>query len=188
MIKIEANASTAAAAAAGVATRTMTKAFAHAANTTILQTRTFILKAMVEQGMKRKYGAAALQNTRATPDELHATLVDGGRAVPLSAFSARSRQVKTARGVRTGVSILINGQRTLVEGGFLVELKSGKIGIFKRVGDARLPIRQQFSSKIMDLYRGIAGLPESTKEFTQSKFKEIFARDFEYYKEKEHAK
>lgn len=185
MIEIKTDAVDVMAKVAGVGTRVFEKAYAHAANSTILQCRTFILKAFVQQGMKRKYGAAALQNVKATPNNLNARLIDGGRKIPLAAFSPRKFRVKTARGRRTGYSVQVGPTREVVPGAFLLSLKSGKAGLFQRVGSARLPIRQLFASKVMDVYKKTPGLQQDTEAYGDAVFKKNFIRDFEFYKAKE---
>lgn len=188
MIKFETNAAQAVAAVAGVSERIIRKTFAHSANSTILSSRTFLLRALTEQGLKRKYGAAALNVGKATPDTLRATLSDQGRKIPLSAFSPRTKRVKTARGMRTGVTALLGGNRELVPGAFLAETKSGHVGIFQRVGAARLPIKELFATRIMQIVGSVDGLESSVKDFANSLFPINFARDLEYYKGKERMK
>lgn len=184
-LDITTNAPAAAAAIAGVSERVYRKAYSHSANRAILQTRTFILKAIVEQGIKRKYASAALQNTKSIPSTLSASLIDGGGRIPLAAFSPRSRQVKTSRGVRAGVSVLIGGTRELVPGAFLMTLKDGRLAIYKRDGKARFPITQLFQSKTIDIIQGIPGLQQSIEAFARASFDKNFAADFEFYKAKE---
>lgn len=185
MIKIETNASEVVAALAGASKRTVNKAFSHSANVTISSSRTFILKALAESGLKRKIGAAALYFSKSTPETLTASLKDRGRKIPLAAFSPKSKKVKTARGRRIGVTILIGGNRELVPGGFLATLKSGKVGVFQRVGSERLPIKQMFAKQLSDLFHNTSGLPAATKTFANEIFRKSFKRDFEFYKSKE---
>lgn len=186
MISIDSNVSKVLAAAAGSTTRTLNRAFAHSANSAILQTRTFILKAFVEQGIKRKYASAAIYNVKATPDSLSASLRDGGRRIPLSAFAPRSKNVKTERGLRKGVTVAQDGARELVPGGFLVTTASGRVGIFQRTGVGRFPIQQLYlPGSWFNIFRKTQGLEAAANAFAIDAFNRIFPKDFEFYRAKE---
>lgn len=186
MISIETNAASVIAKLAGVSQRVLNKAFAHSANGAIAQTRTFILKALTEAGIKRKYSASQIYSTRATPDFLNASLRDKGKRIPLAAFSPRSSVVRTERGKRKGVSVLIGGVRELVPGGFLMTTKSGRVGIFQRIGKSRLPIKQvYFTNGISSVYAGTSGLGASAKAYAKEAMARLFAHDLEHYREKE---
>ena len=66
-----------------------------------------------------------------------------GAPVPLSAYPHRQ--------TKTGVSVEVNqGTRTLVAHSFVATMKSGHKGVFKRVGKARLPIRELLGSRPVD--------------------------------------
>lgn len=74
-----------------------------------------------------------------------------GEPVPLIAYP--NRQTKK------GVSVEVNrGKRTLVKGAFLATMKSGKVGVFRRRGPARLPIAELRGSRPVDamLHKGEA--------------------------------
>lgn len=66
-----------------------------------------------------------------------------GKAVPLIEY--RARQTKK------GVTVAVNkGKRTLLRGGFITVMKSGKKGVFVRRGRSRLPIDEQLGSRPVD--------------------------------------
>lgn len=185
MIQITSNASSAAAAVAGVGARTMARAFAHSANSAVSSTRTYLLRALQDQGMKRKDVVGNLFINRADVSNLNANMKDRGRRIPLAAFNPRAKTVKTARGPRIGVTITSGVSRDLVPGGFLVTMKSGKQGIFQRVGDQRLPIRQLFARRINEIVKGTDGLQAGMNAVALESFNTNFKRDFEFYKAKE---
>jgi hypothetical protein len=55
------------------------------------------------------------------------------------------------RQTKRGVSVAINrGKRSLIRGAFLATLKSGHKGVFLRRGARRLPIDEQFASRVTD--------------------------------------
>jgi hypothetical protein len=74
-----------------------------------------------------------------------------GAPVPLVAYPHRQ--------TRKGVSVEVNkGKRTLVKGSFVATMKSGHKGVFRRRGDARLPIDELRGSRPVDalLHKGEA--------------------------------
>lgn len=101
--------------------------------------------------VKQKDIKTRIDVTRATARNPKASIQIADRKLPLVFFNPRREEVLTSRGPRIGVSVVINGVRQLVEGAFLAEVRSGKLGIWKRVGRARLPIRQQFHSRLSEL-------------------------------------
>lgn len=66
-----------------------------------------------------------------------------GEPVPLVAYPHRQ--------TKKGVSVEVNrGKRTLVKGSFVASMKSGHEGVFRRRGEARLPIRELLGSRPVD--------------------------------------
>lgn len=75
--------------------------------------------------------------------DLSWTLRVSGKPVPLIDYPHRQ--------TRKGVMVSVNrNTRVLVKSAFLATMRSGHEGIFKRVGRARLPIRELFSSTVKD--------------------------------------
>jgi hypothetical protein len=187
MLKFETNAVKMSSIFFDVSGRTMTKAFVHSANTTLSSTRAFIIKMLGEQGIQRKSIVSRFILNKASSQDLSAELKDDGKSVPLAALSPKRVTIKTERGNRKGVTILLNGQRTLVPGAFLITMKNGHKGIFRRVGSKRLPIKQVPGQRLRDFYTSIAGLADSSKAFARETFFKNFQRDFEFYRDKEKA-
>lgn len=74
-----------------------------------------------------------------------------GDPVPLVAYPHRQ--------TKKGVSVEVNrGKRTLVKGSFVATMKSGHKGVFRRRGNARLPIDELRGSRPVDalLHKGEA--------------------------------
>ena len=74
-----------------------------------------------------------------------------GQPVPLVAYPHRQ--------TKKGVSVEVNrGKRTLVAGSFVATMKSGHKGVFRRRGEARLPIDELRGSRPVDalLHKGEA--------------------------------
>ena len=75
--------------------------------------------------------------------EMEWALEFSGKPVPLTAYPHRQ--------TKTGVSVEVNtGKRTLVAGAFVATMKSGHRGVFKRMGKARLPIKELLGSRPVD--------------------------------------
>lgn len=75
------------------------------------------------------------------------------------------------RQVKTGVSVGINkGSRGLITSAFVATMRSGHVGVFKREGTARLPIRELYTTKIVDVFNDSGMLPaveaRGSAEFT----------------------
>jgi hypothetical protein len=91
-----------------------------------------------------------------------------GSPVPVSDYPARE--------VAKGVSVEINvGSRKTIASAFIAVLKSGHRGVFKRVGDARLPIRLLYTTRVTDVFKGEALTPVVMAE-ADKKFASSFAR------------
>lgn len=91
-----------------------------------------------------------------------------GEPVPLVAYPHRQ--------TRKGVSVEVNrGKRTLVKGSFVATMKSGHKGVFKRRGQARLPIQELRGSRPVDalLHEGEA---DAVAARGGKSFNETFAR------------
>lgn len=81
------------------------------------------------------------------------TMRASGKEVPLGKYPARQ--------VKRGVSVQVNkGQRRLIEGAFLAKMASGHVGVFKREGRWRLPIKHGLSSRTSDTMQD-KGTPEA---------------------------
>ena len=74
-----------------------------------------------------------------------------GEPVPLVAYPHRQ--------TKKGVSVEVNrGKRTLLKGAFIATMRSGHVGVYRRRGQARLPIDELRGSRPLDalLHKGEA--------------------------------
>ena len=71
-------------------------------------------------------------------------VLDSKKGLPLISFKARKVPVSTARGQRTGVSVVLNKARVFVPGGFIARSKKFGRGIFERRGKKQYPISEKF--------------------------------------------
>jgi hypothetical protein len=66
-------------------------------------------------------------------------------AVPLTAYPFRQ--------VAAGVSVRVNrGAPKLLRSAFVTTLRSGHVGVFRRVGAERLPIKELFTTRVTDVF------------------------------------
>ena len=84
---------------------------------------------------------------------LHKTSTKG--AAPSWTIGADARPVALSkyphRQIRAGVSVAVNrGKRTVVRGAFVATMQSGHVGVFRRRGATRLPIRELLGSRPAD--------------------------------------
>lgn len=96
------------------------------------------------------------------PSKMQAVISAKGSVLPLKLFNPRQvieardrksgglysklRKAKPGSKGVAGVTVMVKqGHRKLVRGGFMAKMPSGHIGVFKREGKARLPIRELFS-------------------------------------------
>lgn len=101
------------------------------------------------------------------------------RGLPLIQFGAKAVRVKTRRGKRTGVSIDVGQGREIVPQAFIAETKSGHRGVFKRKGQKRLPIVEQFSSALTKVLESSDFLREVEKIAVET-FRKNFKRELEF--------
>lgn len=120
--------------------------------------RTDSVKALRE---RKRFKASALRKalTPQSPkgarlENLAWTLTVSGRPMPLASFPYRGTKRK---GVRVEVNV---GRPKYLRNAFVATMRSGHTGIFERVGRARLPIRELYSTRVTDVFRDAGFVPE----------------------------
>lgn len=94
-----------------------------------------------EMGLRAKTVRDRLKIIPAKNGQLEATLVVGGKRIPIKEFAARqTRQGVTYRGP--------GGARTLIKSAFIAKMRSGHIGVFERRTTKRLPIVERFGASL----------------------------------------
>ncbi len=78
---------------------------------------------------------------------------------------------------KKGVTVAVNKgeKRALIKSAFLATMKSGHTGVFVREGKKRLPIRELFSSTVLDVFND-SGMVPGVLAQGQAKFSSSFAR------------
>jgi len=112
-----------------------------AVNETARQTTSFATRLVAKDlGLKVGDVRAKMTVIRATKSNLLAIIRPSGRAIPLYAYKARQ--------TKRGVSATAWGKRKLYRGTFIAMMPGGHVGVFKRVGATRLPIKELFEPSI----------------------------------------
>lgn len=118
-----------------------------------------------------KYISRAISMQRAKGSDIQGMLWAvnvSGEPVPLIAYPHRQ--------TKQGVSVEVNrGKRTIVKGSFIATMRSGHEGVFRRRGEARLPIEELRGSRPVDalLHKGEA---EGVAERGHRSFASTFTR------------
>ncbi len=89
-----------------------------------------------------------------------------GALVPVSAFPLRQ--------TRKGISVAINTRaRSFIRSAFVATMRSGHKGVFLRKAKARLPIREAFTTRVVDVFRDEDMVPSAF-----GRAESVFGRDF----------
>jgi hypothetical protein len=136
-------------------------------------------------GIKRKDLIKRLYVFRADRDKLRSGIELNGGGISLFKFDAKKIKVQSNKGKRIGATAMIKGVRTLIPGGFLAEMKSGKTGVFQRAGEKRLPIKEMFSNEVTDLFKSNPGFLSRVKEDGNKKLQLNIEQDYAFYYSKE---
>jgi len=99
-----------------------------------------------------------LKIQRAKGSQTYAVLEASGRPIPLYKFGARPVMPIEQKGVpvrgRKPVTVKVKrkGARKIVRGAFVARMRSGHVGIFKRIGTSSIPIEEKFSLGIKRMF------------------------------------
>jgi hypothetical protein len=159
------------------------RAFARAVNRAASSTRTQsskdVRKAVNLKAADVKKGITLRRMAAREGFNGEASVTFTGRATSLYYFAPKDRKVKTARGIRMGVSVNVKGKRKLVQGAFVMTKGGITRGIFKRQGDGRYPLKKLFSTGILDVLRN-DGMLDGLGVFASQRFWIEFDRDLRY--------
>jgi hypothetical protein len=108
-------------------------------------------------GLRPSDITAALSTTPARPEHLSASLVGGGKALPMIRFQPRASRAE-------GVTITIAGKTERYRHAFLATVKHGHEGVFERKGRERLPIRELYGPSVHGMMARTDVLPRITAE------------------------
>ncbi|ABO49743.1 conserved hypothetical protein [Desulforamulus reducens MI-1] len=85
--------------------------------------------------------------TKASPSNLSATVLSRSSPIALSKFNVTPRQPQPKRR-KPIIARVKKGAGGSIQGAFVARVTSGHVGVFNRVGPARLPITQRFGPSI----------------------------------------
>ncbi|RLJ20805.1 hypothetical protein DJ031_04655 [bacterium endosymbiont of Escarpia laminata] len=122
------------------------KVITRALNKTIKPVERVAVRNMAEDlRITQKSVRKAIRLRRATWSNLRAEVQVTGRRLPVSAFAAKqTKPGVTYRGKGSG--------RKLITGAFITTLRSGHVGVFKRLSKKRLPIQELFGPSIPHVF------------------------------------
>jgi len=101
--------------------------------------------------------------------DLEWRLTISGAGIPLAAYPHR----QTAK----GVSVRVNrGGAKLIQSAFLATMRSGHRGVFARSGELRLPIKELYASRVVDVF-GDPGAVDAVLGRADVVFRTTFARN-----------
>lgn len=83
--------------------------------------------------------------TRANTSRLEVLLTSRGRNIPLMKFSVTPTSPRRVKVVKAAVK---RGGKKAIPGAFVASMKSGHVGVFKRLGSARTPIQEKFGPAV----------------------------------------
>jgi hypothetical protein len=120
---------------------------------------------------------------RATPSNLVAVLTSKSKPLAVTKYKASYRRKDAGAAVE-----IKRGQRNIIAGSFIpmnksnayVTMKSGHLGVFKRVGKSSLPIRELTGPAPTKLFSA-KSVTKNVFDFVQQIFPDVFAKEFAYY-------
>ena len=90
-------------------------------------------------------------------EEIRGVIDVTGRPLPLSYFDPRPRTVKVRANrfgsTRQGVTVNIKGTRKLVQGAFLMALRTGHLAVAIRKGKGRTPTKELKTTSVVDIIK-----------------------------------
>jgi hypothetical protein len=95
-------------------------------------------------------------------------LTASGALIPVAAYPHRQ--------TKKGVSVQINkGARSFIKGAFTAQMKSGHYGVFLRKGKGRLPIKEAWTTRVVDVFED-SGFTDRVFARGEQVFRATFAR------------
>ena len=109
----------------------------------------------------------------ASATELKAVISVKGKRLPLVLFNARQLQA--------GVKVTITkGGRTLLPHVFIAQMKSGHLGVFGRVGNARLPIKERYTISVAEMF-GSRVVIQDLETYISEQLPAVLTHELDYY-------
>jgi hypothetical protein len=103
--------------------------------------------------------------------------------VPLAAYGAKPKTVATPKGKRVGVTVKVKDARKPVVGAFVATVGAGHVGVFKRRGPDRLPIKELYGPSVAQVVRSTSVMTAILR-FTRETFAKNFRSELAYQRSK----
>ncbi len=140
-------------------------------NRAVAQTRTQARRQVQEEvALKARDVNAAIVGRRAVRGQLAGAVEILNKPIPLHRYGAK----QTRKGVT--VRVKKSGGRKLVGGHFVATMRSGHVGVFRRKGDNRLPIRERFGPSVLQVLNDQGQTQRILKFASRSLQKELVRR------------
>ena len=115
--------------------------------------------------------------------DMRSTLIVSNKPVELFKFGAKAKKVRSARGPRVGTTVKVKQERKLVAGGFIAQMRSGKIGVFKRSGGTtstgKEKIKLLYSTRVRDVFLN-DGFLEKLGDFAGKRLETTLAQELSF--------
>lgn len=149
------------------------QAAARSVNRTAQSVESHAISDVAKQGgIRRKDVRSSFTRSRATNTHWVAVISATGRPIALINFNARQ--------IRKGVSAKAWGQRKVYKGVFIAKMKSGHIGVYKREGKGRLPIKELWGPSVPKLMAD-AAIATPLAEFGRQRLAKELEANLAYY-------
>jgi len=124
-------------------------------NRTLENTHAFMIRAIAARtGLPALYLDPFLKVFRATADDLSGQVTartrPAARMIPV--LQLQARQIGRGPSLPGGVSFRFDGQTKVLPDAFVARMRSGKRGVFSRVGRQRLPIIEEKGPSVRTLF------------------------------------
>lgn len=163
------------------------KAAVHALNRTLASMKTLAGKDVKDNlgiSLPRDIAKSKFRVTNATAASRAGKLSVIDRGTSFALFKPQKINVGTRNGQRTGVTVLITGQRVFLYGGFLAKLKSGQQAVFIRKTSAQYPLEFQKTMQISELFQR-SDEQARMNAFARVTFQKNYASDLKFYLNRE---
>lgn len=113
---------------------------------------------------------------------LRATARFSGNRTPLYRFGAQPAR-PTKRRPKAGVTVQVKASRKVVRGGFVARMKSGHVSLYKRLGEARLPIHELDGPAVPQMLNN-EGVREKLRDAAADRFSRNLDHEMTYLMQK----
>lgn len=156
----------------------VSRALVRSLNRGIGTARTFIVSRIArDTGLKSKDVRDALPMSQASASRPYARLAASLKRIPLYKFGARGPMPSRGRGRGVSYRLPGSGSRGRIENAFIAQMRSGHVGVFRRMGKGRLPVIELHGPS---LGRVFAKYRDEALAAGEEQFVKNFARELKF--------